>query len=195
MMDHPPQRRLDHRQPSLLHRRLNNPQGLKRGILEIPLPIQPPHRAHGITVPPLAGDVRGLVFPGEDTAGDGVVSDVVEAETTEDGKEFFFGGAGEGVVHSWRDRLAIKLCLERERLRTLVESRSDPSVVLCDKADFGDLRRTSARVSECPGELDRTSAAVKLEMAKVLNLPALCISSTALRVSWKGVARSASQIR
>jgi hypothetical protein len=67
--------------------------------------------------------------------------------------------------------------------RTLVEGRSDPSVVLCDEAYFGDLRKTSAPVLECPGELERTSAAVKLEIAKVLNFPALCISSTALRVS------------
>jgi len=86
---------------------------------------------------------------------------------------------------------------------SLVQGRSDPAVVLASQADLGDLRETKRVSTSCgtqSNDVDGsggwlTSAEVKLEMANVLNLPCLCISSMAFKVSWKGVPLSAACAR
>ena len=98
VVDDPSERRLEQSEVVLLHNWLDDSQGLERGVLEVSLPVHAAAGAFLVAETAALGDFGGLVLSAEETTGDGVVDDDVEAVAAACGDELGFDGAGDGVV-------------------------------------------------------------------------------------------------
>jgi hypothetical protein len=105
-----------------LNNRLDDLEGFKGRIFEISFPIHLTHSADRIAIPTLFWDILGLIFSTEEASGKGIIDNNIEAVAFAGRDELVLEGASDGIIHS------------------LINGRSDPSIVLTMHHDFGNLK-------------------------------------------------------